>query len=390
MAFASFGARQRAAASFSRTFSHGRLVGSESHLMILRCQTKERALFLSYAFKKGRARILMVMNVPTFPPYAEELTLDGISSREDGVLHVLAHASAPTSVCPSCGQTSTHLHSRYRRRLADLPVQGTRVECRVVVRRFHCRTIGCKHRIFTERLPQTLRPYARETRRRRRILEHVAYALGGRPAERMSHVLSMPCSDTTLLRRIRRAPPEDVGDCKVIGIDDFAFKKGQTYGTILVDHHSGRPIELLPDREAQTVEKWLREHPSIEVVSRDRSGSYKVGIDAGAPQAVQVADRFHLLMNVREALQRIVECKNVPLSQAIKIFAAADNAAACIASHRHRFLSRRLPSSADLGEIKLFPQADVSVDINSTAKSCACVNKESRSAEYHAYCVFLE
>lgn len=265
------------------------------------------------------------MFTPPFLPCQAEFALDDVSYREDGALAIQAHASHSTAGCPSCGRSSYRVHSHYRRRVADLPIQGMPVKFDMTVRRFHCRTTGCRQRIFSERFQKTMGHYARETQRRNTTLENVAFALGGKPAERITHVLGMPTSDSTLLRRIRRAPSTAEITAQVIGIDDFAFKKGNTYGTIVVNHQSGRPMDLLPNREAQTVEKWAREHPEIEVVSRDRSGAYKAGIDAGAPQAVQVADRFHLLVNAREALQRVVERKNASLLQTARTVMSSKN-----------------------------------------------------------------
>jgi transposase len=256
------------------------------------------------------------MFTPPYLPCTAEFALDDVSYRGDEALAILAHASPSTADCPSCGRSSYRVHSRYRRRVADLPIQGMPVKFDMTVRRFRCRTTGCPQRIFSERFQKTMGHYARETLRRNATLENVAFALGGKPAERITHVLGMATSDSTLLRRIRYSPCTAETSAQIIGIDDFAFKKGNTYGTIIVNHQSGRPMDMLPDREAQTVEKWAREHPEIEIVSRDRSGAYKSGIDAGAPQAVQVADRFHLLVNAREALQRVVERKSSALGQA--------------------------------------------------------------------------
>jgi transposase len=204
-------------------------------------------------------------------------------------------------------------------------MQGACVQFDMTVRRFRCRNAACSRRVFGERFQATMGHYDREARRRKTTIEKVACELGGKPAERITHMIGMPASDSILLRRIRDAKITPTGQTTVIGIDDFAFKKGNTYGSIFVDHQSGRPIDLLPDREAQTVEEWMREHPEVEIVTRDRSGAYKAGIDAGAPQAVQVADRFHLLMNAREALQRVVERKNSSLIQAARAVIPAQN-----------------------------------------------------------------
>lgn len=137
-------------------------------------------------------------------------------------------------------------------------------------------------------------------------LELIGFALGGEAGARLAGKLGITVSPDTLLRRLRQATRKETPAPCIIGVDDFALRRGQRYGTIIVDLERRCPIDLLPDREAETLSKWLKAHPSVEIVSRDRSPAYALGINEGAPQAVQVADRWHLLKNVREALERLL------------------------------------------------------------------------------------
>jgi transposase len=151
-----------------------------------------------------------------------------------------------------------------------------------------------------------LQPYAQKTERFIIALYHTTQALGGAAAARLLHLLQLPTSATTLLRIIRRLFSSSTATPRVVGVDDWAKRKGTAYGTILVDLERHQVIDLLPDRTAETVEQWLKEHPGIEVVTRDRSTEYARGVTNGAPQAQQVADRWHLLLNLRQMLERLV------------------------------------------------------------------------------------
>ncbi|UVK48268.1 ISL3 family transposase (plasmid) [Mesorhizobium sp. AR07] len=204
--------------------------------------------------------------------------------------------------CPSCGCGTGRVHSHYMRRVADLPWQGRVVEIRLHARRFRCANPQCRQRIFTERLPETVQPKARRTARLGESQLVIGFAVGGESGSRLSRKLAMPVSGDTLLRMIRSAGFEPPDAPRVVGIDDWAWRKGQRYGTIICDLERNRVLDLLPDRNANTVASWLKRHPGIEVIARDRAGVY-YGARRGAPDATQVADRWHLLQNLGEGLR---------------------------------------------------------------------------------------
>lgn len=230
----------------------------------------------------------------------------------DSTIRIHAHSCSGSAVCPLCGTASRHVHSRYRRRPADLPAHGRKVELVLLVRRFRCRAMHCPARIFAERFPSHVtRPYARRTSRLQGLVRHLGLALGGRPAQALAGRLLLPVSKDTFLRSVRAATEEPAGSPRVVGIDDWAWRKGQRYGTLICDLERRQLIDLLPDREPATVEAWLRARPEIEIVARDRNGGYGGAVARALPGAVQVADRWHLLENASAAFLAAVQ-RNMP------------------------------------------------------------------------------
>src|SRR5271168_466668 len=227
---------------------------------------------------------------------------------EIGVLVILARPSSGTADCPLCGSASTRIHSTYQRTLADLPSHGRAVRIKLSTRRFRCVLATCGRRIFTERLAATAgRPFARRTARLEGIVHHLGLALGGRPGQSFARRLLLPVSKDTLRRVVRRHSAPSATAPSVIGIDDWAFKRGHRYGTIICDLEQRRIVDLLPDREAATVAAWLAARPSIGVIARDRGAGYIQAATDGRPNAIQVADRWHLMENASAAFLTAVQ-----------------------------------------------------------------------------------
>jgi transposase len=235
---------------------------------------------------------------------------------EDASVQLQLTATAPTAACPCCAVSSSSVHSRYQRRLADLPWGTRAVRIQLTVRKFRCRNQACARRIFTERVPDLVTAYSRHTHRLATALRVLGLALGGNPGARLAARLRLPTSPSTLLRLVRGAPTPPMPAIQAVGVDEWAWRRGHRYGTILVDLVTHRVVDLLPDRSAASVAAWLAEYPTVTTVCRDRSDLYADGIRRGAPQAVQVVDRFHLVQNLRQALEAFLLDRRLVLQDA--------------------------------------------------------------------------
>jgi transposase len=236
---------------------------------------------------------------PDDPLHFETLLL------QDHHLTLVAAMTAPQALCPDCHQASDRIHSGYTRTLADLPWAMLPVALVLHVRRFFCDPSGCGRLTFTERLPTVAPLYARTTTRLRHSQASTGLARGGSAGARQLARQGLPGSRNTVLRRVRGLPTPAYPSPHVVGIDDWAWRKGHRYGTLVVDLERGCPIAVLEDRLADTVADWFKAHPEVHVVARDRAESYASGIRQGVPEAVQVADRFHLFQNLAEALEQV-------------------------------------------------------------------------------------
>ena len=206
------------------------------------------------------------MEVTPFLPLPEGMLIDQVQITENGLL-ITVIATHPTSRCPLCSEFSSSIHSSYRRRLRDVSCGGRHVQL---------------------------------------SLQSIGLSTCGKGGAKLAARLGMQASRHTILRRIMDLPDSSAGSVVYVGVDDFSFRRGYRFGTLLVNLESHRVVDLLPDRRAETAAQWLRKQPDVMVVSRDRGGEYASAVTQGAPQAIQCADRLHIVKNLTEAAQLLV------------------------------------------------------------------------------------
>ncbi|MDT0549603.1 ISL3 family transposase [Streptomyces lonegramiae] len=236
-------------------------------------------------------------------PDVDGVVVDGVEVVEDTV-RIDVHAGQRAVMCPACGTAASRVHSTYTRRLADRPIGGRRVVLRLTVRRFFCDNAVCKRRTVAEQVEHLTTPYGRRTQAVARMVQAIGLAVGGRAGARLAGYLPVRVSRDVIVREVRRLPDPPSGQVTVLGNDEFAFRKGATYGTVLIDVETRRPIDLPPDRTADAVAAWLADHPEIKVICRDRCSTFSQAAARAAPDAIQVADRWHLLHSLARAVER--------------------------------------------------------------------------------------
>jgi transposase len=234
---------------------------------------------------------------------------------------ITARAASLTAPCPYCGTVSKRVHSHYQRSLRDLPASGRLVHLVMQVRRFFCEESTCQRKIFAERFPSLTLPRVKFTKRLQEALREMGFESGGEGGARLGKRLSYPGSPDTILRLVKQTQLPTSQSPRVVGIDDWSWKRGLRYGTLICDLETNKPIDVLPDRSVPTVSAWFEERPSIEIVSRDRSSEYAAAISKGAPQALQVADLWHIVKNLSESVQILLarcraEIRRGPQTQA--------------------------------------------------------------------------
>ena len=255
------------------------------------------------------------MSLSTLLPDLPGCSVEHVSQTEEAIL-ITACSNTSSACCPDCHHVSSQVHSTYTRSPKTLSSSGRPVRLLLQVRRFRCSQRTCRRKTCAESFPLLVAPRVQRTCPAQELLRLIGEAVGGRAGARLSEQLAMKCSPTTIVRLVCQAPLPSSSAVRVVGVDEWAWRKGQRYGTILVDLERHAPIDLLEDATAESVATWLRSHPTVEVISRDRGTTFADGATCGAPQALQVADRWHIIHNVGEALEKVLARHHVDVKRA--------------------------------------------------------------------------
>jgi len=262
----------------------------------------------------------------TIIPDLSDLVIEQVSMTNEVTITV--RAASPTAPCPCCGTICKRIQSRYTRTVRDLPASGRPVHLVIRVRRFFCQESTCVRKIFAERFPSLTLPRMKFTLRLQEALRQMGFALGGEAGARLGRQLSIPGSPDTLLRLVKGADLPVAASPRVVGIDDWSWKRRLRYGTLICDLEDNTPIDVLPDREVETVSAWFENHPTVEIVSRDRSSEYAAAIRKGAPQALQVADLWHLGKNLADSVSTLLARCRAEIRRGLHIQATPSQAEA--------------------------------------------------------------
>uniref|UniRef100_UPI003570E431 ISL3 family transposase n=1 Tax=Nocardia testacea TaxID=248551 RepID=UPI003570E431 len=300
-----------------------------------------------------------------------DLAVEAVDSEGDGLVH-RAVVAAPTARCQGCESVSARVHSRYRRTLADAAVAGRVVTVQLVVRRFFCPNSDCSAKTFAEQVAGLTVKWSRRTSQLTSMLVAIGLAMAGRAGARLAGRLGMPAGRDTLIRLVRRLPDPPNSPLAILGVDDFAVRRGHRYGTVLVDLDTRRPIDLIEGRDGDALAAWLRAGPLPQIICRDRAGGYAEGARQGAPAALQVADRFHLWQNLGQVVEKDLSAIRRDLAAALAAEAATEPSGRtpAVVDHRelkvvarfrhqhaavHRLLQQGLSKSAIGRELGLHP-----------------------------------
>jgi len=237
--------------------------------------------------------------------YPASLRITNVKTIKKGI-HISVKSQTHIQTCPSCKQECNEYHSTYRRKIQDLPILGKTVYIHLTAYRYYCRNNECKQKVFCETVGNFFGFYKRMTGRLEDFVTALALNTSCEGASRVCELIGVNISGDTLIRMIiKKASMMEPVKTDIIGVDDWAYKKGSTYGTIIVDGRTHKPIDLLDGRDGKALKEWLKKNQQVKIVTRDRASAYASAISEVLPQAMQIADRFHLYQNLLVAIKNV-------------------------------------------------------------------------------------